>query len=74
MAHDIFIKANIYENTVREKIISDPKNSHLNQKQINKKIRDRVNKKFQAETQKFLNLYMTKVLSHFHQTTHKSFQ
>ena len=74
MAHDIFIKANIYENTVREKIISDPKNSNLNQKQINKKIRDRVNKKFQAETQKFLNLYMAKVLSHFHQTTHKSFQ
>jgi hypothetical protein len=73
MWNDILVKANFYEEKVKKRVLSNPKNNNLSRREINKKIRDSVNRKFKEETKIFLGVHMVEVLSNLHNTAYERF-
>ena len=70
----ILINANSYEEQAKKRILLNPKNKHLSEIQINKKIRNSVNRKFREQTKVFLGIHMADVLRNLHKATYEGFQ
>ena len=74
MWNNILINANTYEEQAKKRILLNPKNKRLSKRQINKKIRNSVNRKFREQTKVFLGVHMAEVLRNLHNATYERFQ
>jgi len=72
MWNNILINANIYEEQAKKRILLNQKYKHLSKRQINKKIRNSVNRKFKEQTKVCLGVHMAGVLRNLHNAAYES--